>query len=72
MKNDNKFGDVPFKYNQVIQRTLEDNLLVDAGRQHELKPLSFIEKLAVKAYQRAINKFSDDQVRNRPNSGEEE
>lgn len=56
------------KYQKVINKTLSDNLLIQAGRANEVYSLSVVEKLAVKAFQRAENKTIDDEIKSRKTS----
>lgn len=55
-KDKPEFGEIPRKYNSLIQKTLEADLMVQAGREKDLPPMSLMEKKSVIAYQKAQNK----------------
>ena len=70
----NEFGEIPVIYQPIIQTTLQNDILIQAGYEREVPKLSFVQKLSVKAYQRAQNKVSADDARkrNKQPTGDEE
>jgi hypothetical protein len=57
-----EFGDLPRHFHRLIQTTLEGDLLVQAGREKDLPPMSALEKQSVIAYQKAQNKVKAEDV----------
>jgi hypothetical protein len=56
---------LPRHYVPIIQKTLEDDLLIQRGRAKDLGELSPIQKLSELAFQKAQNKVKAEDARER-------
>lgn len=57
-----KFENVPPEYVGIIEETLENDTLIQAGRQDALESMSDALRISTLAYQRARNKINADDV----------